>query len=286
MSSNDDANDGMKSHANSPMIVMPKLKMGDEFLKILSDNAFNGINRGDVTNHITRVLKITEWIRIPDVDKNELRLHVFSKSLSGDATKWWSNKIEGTTIGWNKLCNKFSHKYYPLSHSCNSKVPDDLDNEMDCLEFLYWLALKFDNYWEINKNTQNGIWEFYVNERNEGTIGDLNDEPREENYKNTCSDSFYKPYLDAQDGKYIYKIIDRGYSPIPILAHRDISNPDELCKTEEFTVARYSMGLDEEFVVVGPSKISTVERTPGSMSCIYHDLFNKKDRGWTVTRTN
>ncbi|GKG45008.1 hypothetical protein Tco_0495086, partial [Tanacetum coccineum] len=79
----------------------------------------------------------------------------------------------------------------------------------------------------------------------------------------TCSYSFYKPYLDAQDGKDIYEIIDREYYPIPVLARRDINNPDKLCKTEEFTVIRYSMGLDEEFVPVEPSKISTVERTPG-----------------------
>ncbi|GKA49855.1 hypothetical protein Tco_0742928 [Tanacetum coccineum] len=70
-------------------------------------------------------------------------------------------------------------------------------------------------------------------------IGDLDDEPREENCKKTCSDSS---------------------------ARRDISNLDELCKTEEFTVIRYLMGLDEEFVAVGPSKISTVERTPGSIN--------------------
>ncbi|GKB96095.1 hypothetical protein Tco_0982232 [Tanacetum coccineum] len=42
------------------------------------------MNGGDVTNHIAKVLEITEWIKIPDVEKNELRLHVFSKSLSGD----------------------------------------------------------------------------------------------------------------------------------------------------------------------------------------------------------
>ncbi|GKA04575.1 hypothetical protein Tco_0683695 [Tanacetum coccineum] len=107
----------------------------------------------------------------------------------------------------------------------------------------------------------------------------LNDEPRDEHYKKTCSDSFYKPYLDAQDGKDIYEIIDIEYSPIPVPARRNISNQDELCKTEEFTVIRYSMGLDEEFIAVEPSKISTVERTPRSMSCIYHDLFSKKDRG-------
>ncbi|GJW97156.1 hypothetical protein Tco_0178964 [Tanacetum coccineum] len=116
---------------------------------------------------------------------------------------------------------------------------------------------------EIDKNTQNGLWEFYVNERTKETISDLNDEPCDEHYKKTCSDSFYKPYLDAQDRKDIYEIIDREYSPIPVPARRNISNQDELCKTEEFTVIRYSMGLDEEFIAVEPSKISIVERTLG-----------------------
>ncbi|GKA49854.1 hypothetical protein Tco_0742927 [Tanacetum coccineum] len=286
MSSNNDAKDKRKDDTDSPIKNKHELKIRDEFLKILGNNAFNGTDRGDVIDHINKILEITEWIKIPDVDKNELRLHVFSKSLSENAKIWWSNEIEGTTISWNEICNKFSHKYYPLSHVCNSKVPDDLDNGTDYLEFLYWLALKFDNYWEIDKNTQNELWEFYVKEQTKGMIGDLDDEPREENCKKTCSDSFYKPYLDAQDGKDIYEIINRKYSPIPVLARCDISNPDELWKTEEFTVIRYSMGLDKEFIAVGPSKISTVERTPGSMSCIYHDLFNKKDRGWTVTRTN
>ncbi|GKC01618.1 hypothetical protein Tco_0987754 [Tanacetum coccineum] len=236
MSTNNDARDGMKGNTNSPINEKHELKIRDEFLNILGNNAFNGTDGWDVIDHISKILEITEWIKIPGVDKNELRLHVFSKSLSGDAKKWWSNEIEGTTIGWNEMCNKFSHKYYHLSHFCNSKVPNDLDNGTDYLEFLYWLALKFDNYWEIDKKAQNGLWEFYVNERTKGTIGDLNDEPRNKNYKKTCSDSFYKPYLDAHDGKDIYEIIDREYSPIPVPARRDISNPDELCKTKEFTV--------------------------------------------------
>nr|GEY75965.1 hypothetical protein [Tanacetum cinerariifolium] len=283
-----DAKEGERGHTNSPTIKKPELKIGDEFLIILGDNAFNGKDGGDVTDHIAKVLEITQWIKIPNVDKNELRLHVFSKSLSGDAEKWWNNEIDGTTISWNELGNKFLHKYYHLSHTYNSKALDDLDNGTDYFEFLYWLASKFDNYWEIDKNTKSGLWEFYVNKRTKGTIGDLDkyNEPCKENSKNTCSDLFFKPYLDAQDEKDIHEVLDRDYSSIPIPAHRDISNPNELCKTEEFTVVRYSIGSCEEFITVSPTKISTVEKTPGSMSCIYYELFNKKNRGWNITRTN
>ncbi|GKF93588.1 hypothetical protein Tco_0283288, partial [Tanacetum coccineum] len=134
------------------------------------------------------------------------------------------------------------------------------------------VASKFDNYWEIDKNTTNGLWEFYVNERAKGTIGDLNE------YKELCSNTFYKSYLDAQEAKDIYEVINKEYSPIPIPTYRDIDNPNELCRTEEFTVIRHSIGNDEEFVTVGPRKVSNVERTPGGMSCIYHELFNRKDR--------
>ncbi|GJY55625.1 hypothetical protein Tco_0454740 [Tanacetum coccineum] len=220
------------------MITTSELKYRDEFLKILQDNAFNGMDGRDVIDHIAKVLEITEWIKIPNVEMNELRLQAFSKSLSEDAM------------------------------TC--KILDDLDNGTDYIEFIYWLVSKFDNYWEIDKNIKNGLWEFY--------IGDLNEYKKP--CKKTCSDTFYKPYLDVQEAKDIYEVINREYSLIPIPARRDIDNPDKLCRTEEFTVVQHSIGNDEEFITVGPSKINIVERNHGSMSCIYHELLNRKDHGW------
>ncbi|GJU92180.1 hypothetical protein Tco_1304603 [Tanacetum coccineum] len=201
-----------EEHTNSPTITNSKLEIGDEFLKILQDNAFNGMDGGDVTDDIAKVIEITEWIKIPNVEINELRILVFSKSLTGDAQKWLNNEVNETTVTWKELTNKFFHKYYPLSVTCNSKIPDDLDNGTDYFEFIYWLASKFDNYLEIDRNTKNGLWEYYVNERTNGRIGNF-DECNEK-----CSDTFYKPYLDAQDANDVYKAIDREYSSIPITA--------------------------------------------------------------------
>nr|GEW11016.1 hypothetical protein [Tanacetum cinerariifolium] len=123
-----------------------------------------------------------------------------------------------------------------------AQIPKDLDHRMDYSEFLYWLASKFDNYWELDKNIKSELWEYHVNGRTKGTTDNLVNYNKlcDESNKKTCSDLFFKPYLDAQDGKDIYEIIDRDYSPIPIPAHHDISNPDELCQTKEFTVVRYS----------------------------------------------
>ncbi|GJS47680.1 hypothetical protein Tco_0597801 [Tanacetum coccineum] len=115
---------------------------------------------GDVTEPIAKVLKITEWIKIPNVNKNELRLHVFSKSLSEDAEEWWNHEINGTDTSWNELGDRQEYQERAMG--------------------------------VLRKRTE--------------------------------------------------------YSLIPIPAPRDISNPDELCKTEEFIVIKYSMGSSEEFV--------------------------------------
>ncbi|GKC83083.1 hypothetical protein Tco_1138800 [Tanacetum coccineum] len=146
------SSDDNRNHTNLSMIVKPEIKIGDEFLKILHDNSFNGVDGSDVTDHITKVLEITEWIKIPNVIKDELRLHVFSKSLSGYAEKWWNS--EGTATTWRN--------------------------------------------WAINSS---------INITH-------------------C----------------------RDYSSIPILAHHDIRNPDELCQTDEFTIIRYLTGSCKEFI--------------------------------------
>ncbi|GJY59547.1 hypothetical protein Tco_0459439 [Tanacetum coccineum] len=84
----DISNEDDRDQTNSSMITKPDIKIDDEFLKILHDNSFNGMNGSDVTDHPAKVLEITKWIKIPNVSKDELRLQVFLKSLSRDAEKW------------------------------------------------------------------------------------------------------------------------------------------------------------------------------------------------------
>nr|GEZ05992.1 hypothetical protein [Tanacetum cinerariifolium] len=127
-----------------------KFEIGDELLKILRDNTFNGVDNGDVTFHMAKILEISEWSKIPNVDDNQIRLHIFPISLSGHAKEWWYNEIKDTTTTWNELSDTFFLKYYPLSHTCNSKIPNDLDNETNYLEFLNWLGIK------IQKSLEHG----------------------------------------------------------------------------------------------------------------------------------
>ncbi|GJT31692.1 hypothetical protein Tco_0922111 [Tanacetum coccineum] len=91
-----------------------KFKIGDEFVKILHDNAkilqdntFNEVNKGDVIDHMAKVLEISEWIKIPNIDRNQIRWHVFLISLSGRAREWWDNETKGTVTTWKELGEKF-----------------------------------------------------------------------------------------------------------------------------------------------------------------------------------
>ncbi|GKA35684.1 hypothetical protein Tco_0722175 [Tanacetum coccineum] len=52
------------------------------------------------------------------------------------------------------------------------------------------------------------------------------------------------------------------------------------CKSKEFTIVRYSIGTDEEFITLSPGKYNASGKTHGNVSSIYHDLFNKKFCGW------
>ncbi|GJS70374.1 hypothetical protein Tco_0703215 [Tanacetum coccineum] len=128
------------------------------------------INLCDVTDHIAKVLEITEWIKFlmwirMNFDYTCSQNHLVEMPRNGETMK------EQLPLGRNCAINSFIN--YPLSHTYKSKIPDNLDHGMDYFEFLYWLASKFDNYWELDKNVKSGLWELYVNGRTKGTIDDI-----------------------------------------------------------------------------------------------------------------
>ncbi|GJU45632.1 integrase, catalytic region, zinc finger, CCHC-type containing protein [Tanacetum coccineum] len=97
----------------------------------------------------------------------------------------------------------------------------------------------------MDENTKNGLWNFYVNEYNtEGSIRNIEpskdecDKPYKKSLRKSCFDSFFKPYLDAQEGNGIYNFEESNqhFPQIPVPAEVNFGNPNELCKSEEFTI--------------------------------------------------
>ncbi|GJU50308.1 hypothetical protein Tco_1219863 [Tanacetum coccineum] len=82
-----------------------KFKLRDEFLKILRDNAFNGINRDDVVDHTTKVMAILELIKRRNINElDEISVSDDEKNEQLDDGVCKSKKIEVTrySLGTNE----------------------------------------------------------------------------------------------------------------------------------------------------------------------------------------
>ncbi|GJT96371.1 putative reverse transcriptase domain-containing protein [Tanacetum coccineum] len=66
-----------------------KIELSKEHLKELLNNAYRGTKEEDVVDDIAKVLEILDLIKIPNVDTDRLRMHVFPFSLTGVVGKWW-----------------------------------------------------------------------------------------------------------------------------------------------------------------------------------------------------
>ncbi|GJZ90244.1 hypothetical protein Tco_0662171 [Tanacetum coccineum] len=158
------------------------------------DNTFNGTYGDDVVDHTAKVLAILELIKIPNVDPNQLRLHVFLFLLTRIARKWRIDEVDGKITTWRELTEKFFHKYYPLSHTCkNTLISDDVDGGPDYLDFINWLNSKFRNHRRMDGKTKNALWEFWIKGGDDDVLMDeivsSDDERQESNSTNHLNDN-------------------------------------------------------------------------------------------------
>ncbi|GJV72479.1 hypothetical protein Tco_1492474 [Tanacetum coccineum] len=173
------------SLAKPKININAKIKVSEEHLKELRNNAYSGSEEKDVIDHIAKVLEILDSIKIPNMDTDRLRVHVFPLSLTG----------------------RFFCKYYPLSRaSKNNVISNDEDNGPDYFEFVTWLNSKFKDHRRMDGVTKSALWHSWVIEGGNSELMDdivSSDEEWEEydygNPPNTATDSFFKPYLDAQE---------------------------------------------------------------------------------------
>ncbi|GKC40257.1 hypothetical protein Tco_1052641 [Tanacetum coccineum] len=58
-----------------------------------------------------------------------------------------------------------------------------------------------------------------------------------------------------------------------------------MCNSEKFELIKYSLGPEEEYMAIKENKYNVWIKTEENMSLVYQDLFDKKNEGWTMTRT-
>ncbi|GKC58853.1 hypothetical protein Tco_1086451 [Tanacetum coccineum] len=125
-----------------------------------------------------------------------------------------------------------------------------------------------------------------------------NEEWEESNYgnpPNTTTDSFFKPYLNAQEKNDIEKEDEQSQKKrkgnnsnleINILnkaPKSDDQNNEQpskrVCKAEKFEAIKYSLGPNEEYIAIRSCECNAWEMNEDSMSHIYQDIFWKKRQG-------
>nr|GEV21694.1 hypothetical protein [Tanacetum cinerariifolium] len=71
------------------------IEISEEFLMKLRSNAYYRTFDEDVVDHIAKILKIHDLIKIPNVDSHRLQMKVFPLLLADDARQWWINEGDG-----------------------------------------------------------------------------------------------------------------------------------------------------------------------------------------------
>ncbi|GJT18812.1 hypothetical protein Tco_0877518 [Tanacetum coccineum] len=143
-----------------------KFKLGDDFLKILQDNAFNRTNGDDVVDHTTKFLAILELIKIPNVDPNQLRLHVFPLSLTGAARKWWIE--EG-----RECFDEHKMKIYGRNISELDDISVSNDEKKELLNEGVFKSEKFELCWYTNAFATHNLAHKRIMEDHTGNLGEF-----------------------------------------------------------------------------------------------------------------
>ncbi|GJW75940.1 hypothetical protein Tco_0135310 [Tanacetum coccineum] len=247
-----------------------KFKLGDEFMKILCDNAFNGINEDDIVNHTAKVLAILE------INGKKIRKYY---PLSRTSTMVIDDEADGP-----------DYLYFINFLNAKFKNHRRIDGKTKNALWEFWIKGGDDEV------------------LNDDIIS--SDDEREEsgntNHPNNNADKIFKAYLDAHEENSIWTIKKGGdkYRPKAHEFNVDKSNDisvcnnalhlfneenerlnEGVCKSKKFEVIRYSLGPREEYIAISTCEYDTWKRTEGIVSSVYHEIFRKKNQGWLVKCT-
>ncbi|GJX50982.1 hypothetical protein Tco_0277827 [Tanacetum coccineum] len=162
---------------------------------------------------------------------------------------------------------------------------DEADNwGIDPLEFISRVNSSFDKHMKMDGRTKKVLFHAWMN-------GSWNKRQIDDSIlsnNKTTTVSFFKPYLITR-GKYDTKKEDEQSQTKSKYSNTSESIDEQpnkrMCKPEKFEAIQYSLGPNEEYIAIRRCEYDIWERNKDNMSKIYQDIFQKKENGWKVTRT-
>ncbi|GJZ20935.1 hypothetical protein Tco_0557974 [Tanacetum coccineum] len=269
-----------------------------KIFKDLQCHAFSRTEEEDVVDHIADFLKILDPIKITIFDTNQLRINIFPLSLTGDAKIWWLNEQDNKITAWGMLAGRFFCKYFPLSRDGKNYIENTCNKDsLGYYEFMACMDSKHDDIRidRVTKSTLGHAWVYRLGafyDPEDDTVSS-DEEWEEHEYRNPPNISFPKPYLNTSNerDKCYHKENNGDTNKLDDMVLSGAPHSEELtngqlnkkvCKVEKFEVHKYSIGDSEEFLAICTRECNSWAQTVNGVSMIYHDIFQKKDDGWTI----
>nr|GEV06425.1 hypothetical protein [Tanacetum cinerariifolium] len=210
--------------------------LSKKLFKELKYNAFSGMEEEDVVGHIANFLGILNLIKTVIFNTDRLRMNIFPLSLIEVASVWWLSEGKNKITAWGILVGRQDDK-------------------------------------RIDRMTKSALchtWvDGYGNAESTDDIVSSDEEWEESDYGNppdTKTDSFFKPYLDAQENNDIEKGDERSLKKCKVntcelenIILNKVPNFDNIknqelkervCKAKKFKVIKYLLGPNEEYIAI------------------------------------
>ncbi|GKA65826.1 hypothetical protein Tco_0765533 [Tanacetum coccineum] len=223
--------------------------------------------------------------------QNESNLSITSNDINIELNNEFLVELRKSAYhGWidedvEQLVEKFFYRFYPDSYDGEEEILDEGDNwGIDPLEFISRVNSSFDKHMKMDGRTKKVLFHAWIN-------GNWNKRRMDDSIlssNNTTTDLFFKPYLITSDKNETEK--DNKLSQTKRKCSNTSNSIDEqpykrICKAEKFEAIKYSLGPNEECIAIRRCEDDAWERNKDRMSIIYQEIFQKKDNGCNVTRT-
>nr|GEV92412.1 hypothetical protein [Tanacetum cinerariifolium] len=155
---------------------------------------------------------------------------MFDEDVVDHIAKWISEG-DGKITTWEELVEKFLFKFYPESRDGKDEMLDKGDNwRIDPLEFISRVNSSLENHIKVNGRT-----------KKESNYG---------NPPNTATDSFFNPYLRAQEEYDVKKRDELRQMKCNDNNKNDEQPNKRVCKAEKSEAIKYSLGPNKEFIAI------------------------------------
>ncbi|GJW63902.1 hypothetical protein Tco_0115786 [Tanacetum coccineum] len=250
------------------------------FLVKIRDYAFNRNIRKNAFKHIDKFLKIIGPIKINGLTQDRFRLSVFSVSLVGAASEWFTKECIGSITTWDNMVEKFIMKFHHFSNHNEETDEDDNPNKTDNVPKIFKIK---ENLFDFETPLCEAFHEFnYLLKIDIDLFTyDIQNFKTYDEYKRKLNNDKAKGTEEPWSEYGVqYQLCDHTCEPYRF---KNGGTKWLMCTSDidgRFKMMKYSFDDDEEYITIKESKY--LNHSKDSLDA-YRELLRLIDEGWVMT---